>query len=169
MVKRTSWMVASAMLGVCVASVSLRGAETNTRSQTIKFGVPFKIGLQKSVALPGGKVAFNFARIAGDSRCPADRDCVWEGQVKTAFELRRGGRAIGSTTLTVLGRNRVIAGSSATVKPYYIRLLRVDPYPGDPGSATTPIQATVIVDNKPLAPAGSKPKPTSPPQPVRKG
>ncbi|HEX8149766.1 MAG TPA: hypothetical protein VF591_21480 [Pyrinomonadaceae bacterium] len=77
------------LVGHCVAA-----------AQAARVGREFKIEAGRAVTLDGGGLRVRFVRVASDSRCPADVNCVWAGNAEVLFEVGARARR-GRTTLTL--------------------------------------------------------------------
>lgn len=58
----------------------------------------FELKDGQSTTFDGGRLRIRFVRVASDSRCPADVECVWAGNAEVLLELRLKGRR-GAKTL----------------------------------------------------------------------
>jgi hypothetical protein len=72
-------------------------------AQTARVGREFKIKAGRVVTLDGGRLRVRFVRVAEDSRCPLDVDCVWAGNAEVLFEV--GGRGWGGKKTLTLNTN----------------------------------------------------------------
>ena len=72
----TQWILAGALL----AGTSGCGGET------LPTGSPFELAPGDSALLEGG-VPLTFVGVTGDSRCPADVTCIWEGDASVALRV----------------------------------------------------------------------------------
>lgn len=71
------------------------------------------------------KFQITFLNVTSDSRCPADVVCIWQGEVSVKLNVTKDGK-ISDHTLT-LGENENL--ETKTFDKYFIRLLKVEPYP----------------------------------------
>ncbi len=92
-----------------------------------------QLSVGEEVLLPSGH-SVRLDRIAEDSRCALNVQCVWAGRVQAVLAVSQNGPA----TETVLTHGSTIEGDSdtATVLGLIIRVVSVTPYPAD---ADTPI------------------------------
>jgi hypothetical protein len=72
-------------------------------AQTARVGREFKIRAGRVVTLDGGRLRVRFVRVAEDSRCPVDVDCVWAGNAEVVVEV--GGRGWRGKRLLTLNTN----------------------------------------------------------------
>jgi hypothetical protein len=77
-----------------VASAILNAPAARTAPSAHEFEL--KDG--QSVSFDGGRLRIRFVRVASDSRCPVDVECVWAGNAEVLLELRLKGRR-GTKTL----------------------------------------------------------------------
>ncbi|MCV0367318.1 MAG: hypothetical protein K5798_08685 [Nitrosopumilus sp.] len=73
----------------------------------------------------------------GDSRCPSDVTCVWEGAVSVQVNLIKDDLDLGNHTI-LLGEN---GDDKQIFDGYFVKLITVEPYP----SSTTPIKSSDYV------------------------
>lgn len=109
--------------------------------------VTLRQGQTAEVALPGGPSALfiTFARIASDSRCPSNVQCVWAGEV--AVLLRLSGEASGERTLYLPGGT---SGASTTdTGQYRLELKAVTPHPVSGAAQTEPNRITLGISPRP--------------------
>lgn len=91
-----------------------------------KLEEEFQLGQDEIASFASENIWIRFVDVKEDSRCPADVLCVWQGRVSVAVNVIKGEQDIGDFTLT-LGESDSLA--LQTFDGYYIRLLRVEPYP----------------------------------------
>ena len=91
-----------------------------------ELGKEFKLGPDEIASFASENIWIRFVDVKEDSRCPADVLCVWQGRVSVAVNVIKGEQDIGDFTLA-LGESESLA--LQTFDGYYIRLLRVEPYP----------------------------------------
>src|SRR5919206_5039217 len=69
-------------------------------AQKERVGREFKIKVGRTVTLKGESLRLRFVRVADDSRCPTNVDCVWAGNAEVLIEASAG-RARGKKVLTL--------------------------------------------------------------------
>ena len=69
------------------AFVVLLGGDCVASAQTARVGREFDIKVGRVVTLDGGRLRVRLVRVAADSRCPVDVDCVWAGNAELVFEV----------------------------------------------------------------------------------
>lgn len=125
-----SLVLASLFLGSCtrsIASSSLNSGEAKPTEIAAKLNRKFSVGYDRSVRIPSDDLEIKFTDVVGDSRCPSEIDCVWQGQVEIVLHMTQGVRDLGNINLVrQAGREN---SASATLDGYSIQLLEVKPYP----------------------------------------
>lgn len=86
------------------------------------LNVPFDLAYGRKVSLPDISLQMTFAELLGDSRCPRDATCVWEGAAIVRLTVTTGA---GSSSVDLDTAQR----STAVVGGYKIHLEDVSPYP----------------------------------------
>ncbi len=90
-----TWLVLTCVL--------LLGGHVGASAQTARVGREFNIKVGRVVTLDGGNLRVRLVRVASDSRCPVDVDCVWAGNAEVLFEV--GGRGWRTRTTLRLNTN----------------------------------------------------------------
>ncbi len=70
-----------------LAFVALLGGHCVAAAQTARVGREFDVKVGRVVTLDGGSLRVRLVRVASDSRCPVDVDCVWAGNAELLFEV----------------------------------------------------------------------------------
>ena len=70
-----------------------------------------------------GPLRITFTGVSGDSRCPVDVTCVWEGDAVAEIELRQPTSAMETREL------HTASPRSTTYGSYQVELVRLDPVP----------------------------------------
>ena len=83
-----------------LTGVALLGGHRAAAAQTARVGREFELRVGRVVTLDGGGLRVRLARVASDSRCPVDVNCVWAGNAEVVFEVGARGRR-GVTTLSL--------------------------------------------------------------------
>lgn len=109
-----------------------------TSAKPVAFDKTFKLGQAEPVVFPDG-LMLGFS-VKSDSRCPANVNCAWAGEVQTVFSFTKKGHQ-NSVPVSL-----VLRGNEATLsyEEYKLTLFAVDPYPTHPSQPTSPV-ATVKV------------------------
>lgn len=121
---------------VLTAAAGCGGAATDTPepyivSHTISAGDTVRLQLGEAAALAGSAVVIRFSSVEGDSRCPVDVVCVWEGDAHIRLEVRHAGTV------------RIRADLHTTLQPRSVRyddleFHLVDVAPAPTSTRTTP-------------------------------
>jgi hypothetical protein len=78
------------MKWLVLTCVVLLGGQVAASAQAARVGREFNIKVGRVVTLDGGGLRIRLARVASDSRCPVDVNCVWAGNAEVLVEV--GGR-----------------------------------------------------------------------------
>ncbi len=137
------------LLGL-VAALSAAGCQTAPASPPepaqVQLGEAFTLAAGQDAAVSGEALKLTFDQVLEDSRCPKRVECFWTGQARLAVLVQQEGRApvsVEFNTNPAPGQNN----QEATIGPYAIRLISLDPYPETP--AAIPVddyRAVLIVD-----------------------
>ena len=95
----------------------------------------FRLPYGTTYNFPDG-TAITFVQLLGDSRCPHDFECFWEGQAQIALRLRNAGQEEVARPVVSGGVTRADSTRAETVMAlgHAIQLLQLDPYPVSGGS-----------------------------------
>jgi hypothetical protein len=117
-------------------------------AQTARVGRKFKVRAGRVVTLDGGRLRVRLVRVASDSRCPADVDCVWAGNAEVLFEVGARGRA-GKTTLTLNTNASPERPGEGRYGRYTLKLVGLAPRPRSTGKiAPGQYTATLLVSKE---------------------
>ena len=103
----------------------------------------FTLAPGQAASINGTNVRLTFERVSGDSRCPSDVTCVWEGDAVVVLKVRVESTEVTREVHTQGGEPR---SRKAPAGDYVVTLVRLDPYP----RSTEPIdpaayRATLVV------------------------
>lgn len=131
-----------------LTGVVLLGSPLRVAARTARVGREFEIKVGRVVALDGGAVRVRFARVASDSRCPADVDCVWAGDAEVLVEV--GGRGWRGKRLLRLHTNAGGEGASeGRYGRYTVKLVGLSPQPRSTRKiAAREYKATLLVSKE---------------------
>jgi hypothetical protein len=101
------------------------GCETPTEA-TQPLGRHFDVRHGQSVRVEGG-LTVAFLRVAADSRCPSDVQCIQAGEARVVLELRHGGDRVESELAT--SPRGEDDGEQDEIDGFSVRLVDVKPYP----------------------------------------
>jgi hypothetical protein len=139
MIRHLTLLLAAVALAACSSAAAPgRDDPTPSTSQTpAKVVDTLSIGLGQSATFDGGRLEIRFEARVGDSRCPANAVCVWQGDAHAKIVTRvAGGAAVTSSLHSTLEPRKVI------VDRYTISMVGMLPYPGTGRDSQTP---TLIV------------------------
>ena len=116
----------NALAWLVLTGVLLLGGRVAAGAQTARVGREFKVKVGRVVTLDGGRLRLRFVRVAEDSRCPVDVDCVWAGNAEAMVEA--GGRGWRGRTTLKLDTNEGGQGASeARYGRYTLKLVSLSP------------------------------------------
>lgn len=115
------------------------GAGVGAGDLAVPLGQPFVLAVGESANVDDG-FDVRFVSVVGDSRCPADVQCVWEGNGEIAVEVAMADDDRASLTLNT---NPGFA-TEATYHSYTLELIGLEPYPRTDVEAPEPYRATLI-------------------------
>jgi hypothetical protein len=91
--------------------------------KAMQLGEAFRLKIDESAKLSADELAITFKAVTNDSRCPQGAQCVTAGEAEVVLAVKVGEK---SQDVTVkVGTDQ----AKATVEPYAIRILSLDPYP----------------------------------------
>jgi len=78
---------------ICTAIVFilLAGCDGNQTPVTVGLGEVFTIGVGQSAQIPSEDMEVTFIEVIGDSRCPQNAICVWEGVASSHIKITHEG------------------------------------------------------------------------------
>ncbi len=114
-----AFMVMAAVASACISAGSGPPPEGD-----VTPGEPFPLRMGEERQLPSEELAVRFAALVGDSRCPRDVTCFWEGDAEIEVDLSRGEQRTTLRLHTHPDRGRQAAALGCSV-----RLEALDPYP----------------------------------------
>lgn len=74
-----------------IALISLNGCSNNQVAVTVGLGEAFTLGVGQSARIAGEDMTVTFNGVIGDSRCPQNVTCVWEGVASSNVTIIYGG------------------------------------------------------------------------------
>lgn len=111
-----------------LAFVVLLGGQVVAEAQTARVGREFDIRVGRVVTLDGGRLRVRFTRVASDSRCPVDVDCIWAGNAEVLIEVGERGWK-GKRTLTLNTSGITDKPREARYGRYTLKLVGLAPPP----------------------------------------
>ena len=79
-------LLASVLLAI-TSIVFTTGCNNQADEISAELGQGVELGLGQTVAINDEPIKLKFIKVTGDSRCPADATCVWEGEVSCILEI----------------------------------------------------------------------------------
>jgi hypothetical protein len=114
--------------GVVVIGLALVAlAFACTSAGTVKpmqLGEALTLKIAESGKLATDDLTVTFKAVTSDSRCPQGTQCVTAGEADVVLTVKQGEKSQDVTVQVGAG-----AANKATVEPYAIRILKLDPYP----------------------------------------
>lgn len=128
--------------------VALLGGHVAAAAQTARVGREFNIKVGRVVTLDGGGLRVRLVRVASDSRCPVDVNCVWAGNAEVVFEVgARGWR--GKKTLRLNTNASPERTGAGRYGRYTLKLMGLAPQPRSTGKLTAGrYTATLLVSKE---------------------
>lgn len=120
--------VFAVVIGCSKSKTDTTGCSGGT--DTYKINEPFTVCYGTGAQGQDDNVTLNvhFDEVYGDSRCPLDAICVWQGRVDVGLSFTSGQESA-KDTLSLGGLNGDPVSDSTVFAGYKIKLLKVDPYP----------------------------------------
>ena len=106
-------------------TLALSACASNPTTTEVASGSEFLLRAGQTATVEGAQLDIRFDVVASDSRCPADVVCIQLGAAEAVFTMTEAGRPATSLTLRTSPRD----GQRATVGPWTLTLVRLDPYP----------------------------------------
>jgi hypothetical protein len=112
------------IVAICLALVALVFAcKSEGTVKTMQLGEAFRLKIDESATLAADGLMVKFKAVTSDSRCPQGAQCVTAGEADVVLTVKVGEK---SQDVTVkFGTDQ----AKATVEPYAIRILALDPPP----------------------------------------
>ena len=110
------------LLALLALSACTLGSANAPNAKVVHAGEEFDLSPSQSAVVDNGAVTLTFVKVNEDSRCAADVQCVWAGDVAAALVVGTAGGEKTSTTIhTNLDPKSTIAGS------YKVEVVSVKP------------------------------------------
>lgn len=141
---RIHYQILSVLLGLAlvsgcdrsIATSSINSADPHPTEIAAKLNRKFSVGYDRVVRIQSEDLEIQFTDVVGDSRCPSETQCVWQGQVEIRLHITRGDRDLGN--LNLIRQMGLEDSAIATIDGYSIKLIDVKPYPKN----TQPIEVS---------------------------
>lgn len=113
--------------GLCLLFITFTSCDKTLERKEYQF--PFiELNHCADTTINGQTVQICFDSLISDSRCPANAECVWQGESTVKLSLHSAG-VQQSFKLSTFS-NPPTFRSDTTISGYKIKLLSVSPYPG---------------------------------------
>jgi len=119
-------LLTSVLLLGCVSAAGKDKPKKGT-TQASRVGKAFPLKVGQEVTLDREKLRIKFVAVDGDSRCPSDVTCFWEGNAAVRFEVSTPGEDSKSLTLNTIGEGSF--PGEALYHGYKLQLVVLNPYP----------------------------------------
>jgi hypothetical protein len=90
-----------------------------------ELGKPFPIKAAETITLDSGNLSVTFEKVTGDSRCPVNVTCIWEGDATVVLKVKKPKGDASSVEVHTSGR----FGPEASFENYRIKLQDLKPQP----------------------------------------
>jgi hypothetical protein len=110
------------MMAACLAACG--NGTTTASTMTVPLGREFTLRVGETATVDGAALRVSVDKVAEDSRCPVDVQCVWEGDAIVSVAIADAA-APRSYQLHTSGRYE----REATHGAYQVTLVRLDPAP----------------------------------------
>lgn len=84
-----------------------------------KLNVPFQLKINQIATIKSENLKIKFLNVTSDSRCPADVNCIWQGEVTIVVNIVKNGQNLGNFSLSSVFNPEI------TAKKYSIKLTNV--------------------------------------------
>ena len=113
------------VVAICLALIALVFAcKSEGTIKTMQIGEAISLKINESAKLATNDLSVTFKAVTSDSRCPQGAQCVWAGEADVVLTVKAGENSQDITVKVGAG-----AANKATVEPYVISILKLDPYP----------------------------------------
>ena len=124
MFSRLAPLVAALGLVAATCDRSRPPSRSSEQPAAVQVGREFSLRPGEAVGLDAGRLQIRFERVGGDSRCPVDVRCVWEGDAAVMVTVSgRDGRI--PIELHTAGR----LASPVSIDGFRLHLRRLEPVP----------------------------------------
>lgn len=115
-------LAVAAALGVAACGGQTTGPDTPGTQHSVQLGDEVRLRVNDSAVVSGTDMRVTFVGVPGDSRCPIDAVCVWQGDAEVRLDLTENRAVVHQTTLHTGVEPKVVEFNS-----YRIELLEVAP------------------------------------------
>jgi hypothetical protein len=122
--RRIAFLFVASVSLACAGTGAAVGSSNPTSAKVVVLAQDFDLAPGQAAVVDGGALNVTFDKVAEDSRCPSDVQCVWAGDGAVAMTVIPAGAPRYPVTLhTTLTPKAVNSG------PYQITLVGLKPYP----------------------------------------
>jgi len=110
---RLSQSLCTPLLALVLAACGSSSTSSSLPAPTttdVSLDQQFTLAPGQTARIPGQGLAIRFDSVAGDSRCPQDVVCVWEGDASVHLTLTRNGASRAVVVHTALDPKTVLEG-----------------------------------------------------------
>jgi hypothetical protein len=126
------------MMAACLAACG--NGSTSASTMTVPLGREFTLRVGETAMVDDTSLRISVDKVADDSRCPVDVQCVWEGDATVSVAIVD--TAARSYALHTSGRFE----REVTHGAYHVALVRLDPVPRSTAPVTpSDYRATLLV------------------------
>ena len=112
------------IVAICLGLVALVFAcKSEGTVKTMQLGEAFRLKIAESGKLAADDLMITFKAVTSDSRCPQGTQCAVAGEADVVLTVKMGEKS--QDVSVKVGTDQ----AKATVEPYAIRILALDPYP----------------------------------------
>ncbi len=116
----------------------------------VLYGEPFELAYGESQVVEVGteEIEVGFQAVLGDSRCPLDAVCKWEGRARIQLWLHRPGQDTSCLEPFIYGyvfKEDTSAHKSVFSEEYTAALFQLDPYPSSETAQPEPDEYTALL------------------------
>jgi hypothetical protein len=114
---------------VVLALALVPACRDRVANPTVPIPSDFRLAVGQHVTVQPDNVEIGFRKVQGDSRCPANVRCIWEGEAGVQLTLTNAIHQTQQVGISVKG----YGSGTAEAMGYRITAVRLDPYPQDAG------------------------------------
>ena len=108
--------------------ILLTSCTASTAKIEAKLGQEFSLHIGETATITGENISLKFLELIGDSRCPKDVQCIWQGEARCMLEISK--TDVPSLASKVEIKYPGLGAQPATVMyEAYKIAFRVEPYP----------------------------------------
>ena len=109
---------------VTIALIPMAGCSNNQIAVTAGVGEVFTIGINQSAQITGEDMTIKFDEVIGDSRCPQNVTCVWQGVASSRITINYQG-----TDYSIVLNMPGLTDKAEEIFAHYTLTYNLNPYP----------------------------------------